>query len=344
MLPAKFIDRYRIDKPDRFRLADFKILPTPAGSISTRTISRTCSRRTPSASATCRSGSMPKTSGRCWSCCRAWTPPARTASSSTSWTGVNPQGCIVHAFKAPSAEELEHDFLWRPALRLPERGRIGIFNRSYYEEVAGRARSSGVAGQAEAAAEPHRQGYLEASLQEHPRLRASPCAQRNDRPQILPAHLARRSSASACLARLDEPAKRWKFNAGDIAERKLWDKYMAAYEDAIRATSREHAPWYVVPADSKPFARLVVARAIVDALSRLDLKFPTVGAADLKEMKKIREALQRRGRRRASRVASQAVLLREGSSLLPGARAHCRAAVRGLRRKPIFRYNGAGPT
>jgi polyphosphate kinase 2 (PPK2 family) len=100
------------------------------------------------------------------------------------------------------------------------------------------------------------------------------------------------------LARLDEPAKRWKFSAGDLAERKLWDNYMAAYEDAIRATSRDYAPWYVVPADSKPFARLVVARAIVDTLSRLDLKFPKVGAGELKEMQKIKAALEMEKRRR----------------------------------------------
>jgi polyphosphate kinase 2 (PPK2 family) len=118
-------------------------------------------------------------------------------------------------------------------------------------------------------------------------------------------HISPGEQRERLLARLDEPAKRWKFSAGDIAERKLWDKYMAVYEDAIRATSTDHAPWYVVPADSKPFARLVVARAIVDALSRLDLKFPTVGAADLKEMKKIREALAAEGPMPTSKGSSK---------------------------------------
>jgi polyphosphate kinase 2 (PPK2 family) len=108
-------------------------------------------------------------------------------------------------------------------------------------------------------------------------------------------HISLGEQRQRLLARLDEPAKRWKFSAGDIAERKLWDKYMAAYDDAIRATSRDYAPWYVVPADNKPFARLVVARAIVDALSRLDLKYPKVDAAGLKEMQEIKATLLKEG-------------------------------------------------
>ena len=118
-------------------------------------------------------------------------------------------------------------------------------------------------------------------------------------------HISYEEQRERLLARLDEPAKRWKFNAGDIAERKLWDKYMAVWQEAIRSTSTEHAPWHVVPADSKPFARLVVARTIVDALSRLDLKFPTVGAADLKEMKKMKEALLAEGPVPKSKASSK---------------------------------------
>jgi PPK2 family polyphosphate:nucleotide phosphotransferase len=204
--------------------------------------------------------------------------------------GVNPQGCIVHSFKAPSAEEIDHDFLWRSAIRLPERGRIGIFNRSHYEEVlVVRVHPELLARQK---LPPSLTGkeiwkYRFKSIRSFERHLA-----RNGTIVLkFFLHLSMEEQRQRLLARLDEPAKRWKFSAGDIAERKLWDKYMAAYEDAIRATSRDHAPWYVVPADSKPFARLVVARAIVDALSRLDLKYPTVGGGELKEMQKIKAAL-----------------------------------------------------
>jgi PPK2 family polyphosphate:nucleotide phosphotransferase len=207
---------------------------------------------------------------------------------------VNAQGCTVHSFKAPSAEELDHDFLWRAAMRLPERGRIGIFNRSYYEEVL--------------------------VVRVHPEIL--------DRQKIPKAvrgkniwqhrfkgicdfehHLARNGTLvlkfflyisseeqrQRLLARIDEPAKRWKFSDNDVAERKLWSKYMNAYEDMIRKTSWPHAPWYVVPADHKPFARLVVARALVDALSRLKLQFPKVDAAALRRMEKVRRALLAEG-------------------------------------------------
>ena len=165
----------------------------------------------------------------------------------------------MHAFKAPSAEELEHDFLWRPALRLPERGRIGIFNRSYYEEVLV------VRVHPELLAEQKLPPSLAGKDIWKHRFKSIRGFERHlarNGTIVLKffLHISREEQRQRLLARLDEPAKRWKFNAGDIAERKLWDKYMAAYEDAIRATSREHAPWYVVPADSKPFARLVVAR------------------------------------------------------------------------------------
>jgi PPK2 family polyphosphate:nucleotide phosphotransferase len=206
-------------------------------------------------------------------------------------SGVNPQGCDVHPFKAPSAEELDHDFLWRVARRLPGRGHIGIFNRSHYEEVL--------------------------VVRVHPEL-----LQRQKLPPELIGkdiwtnrfkdiraferhlagngivvikfflHVSREEQRRRLLARLDEPAKRWKFSMSDVAERNLWDKYMDAYEDMIRATSRKAAPWYVVPADHKWFARLVVARAVVDALERLDLDFPKVEGDALKELQKVRAALE----------------------------------------------------
>ena len=158
-------------------------------------------------------------------------------------------------------------------------------------------------------------------------------------------HISREEQRQRLLARLDEPAKRWKFSAGDIAERKLWDKYMAAYEDAIRATSRDEAPWYVVPADNKPFARLVVARAIVDALSRLDLKYPKVDAAALKEMQKIKATLLEEGpskRIESSQLRPNCFMGGGPLERRAGAPAHHPGG--NLRPKPIFRYKTGGPT
>jgi PPK2 family polyphosphate:nucleotide phosphotransferase len=194
----------------------------------------------------------------------------------------------VHPFKAPSADELDHDFLWRAAMRLPERGHIGIFNRSHYEEVL--------------VVRVHPE-FLD--RQKLPKIHKDIWKQRYKSIRGFERHLAangtvvlkfflhvsRAEQKRRFLDRLEQPSKRWKFSMGDIAERKLWDKYMEAYEDTIRATSRPEAPWYVVPADNKPFARLVVAKAMIQALEALDLKYPKVDPASLKEMEKVRKAL-----------------------------------------------------
>jgi PPK2 family polyphosphate:nucleotide phosphotransferase len=203
---------------------------------------------------------------------------------------VNPQGCVVHSFKAPSAEELDHDFLWRAAQRLPERGRIGLFNRSYYEEVlVVRAHPELLDRQKLPEAVQGKDIWKNRfksirGFERH-------LAESGTLVLKFFLHISKEEQAQRLLARIEEPAKRWKFSDGDIAERKLWDKYVAAYQDMIRETSRPHAPWYVVPADHKAFARLVVASAMVDALSRLDLDFPKVGAAQLKSMESIKKAL-----------------------------------------------------
>jgi PPK2 family polyphosphate:nucleotide phosphotransferase len=219
--------------------------------------------------------------------------------------GINPQGCEVHPFKAPSAEELDHDFLWRAAIRLPARGDINIFNRSYYEDVL--------------VVRVHPE-MLERQKLPTPSLTLPRLRGREGRGQHIWQqrfedicaferhlersgtvvlkfflHISREEQRQRLLARLDEPAKRWKFAMGDIAERALWDKYMAAYEDMVRATSRPEAPWYVVPADHKWFARLVVARAMIETLERLDLQFPKVEGAALKELQKVRAALEAEG-------------------------------------------------
>jgi PPK2 family polyphosphate:nucleotide phosphotransferase len=289
MPPAKFVERYRVDKPERFRLADFKTSDTAGFDLDKDEIKDLLEEDAE------RLGDLQERlyAEDKWAVLvvlQGMDTAGKDGIIEHVMAGVNPQGCIVHSFKAPSPEELEHDFLWRPAQRLPERGRIGIFNRSYYEEVVV------VRVHPEFLAKQKLPPELTGKAVWKHRFKSIRAFERHlarNGTVVLKffLHISPEEQRQRLLARLEEPAKRWKFSAGDVAERKLWDKYMAAYEDMIRATSTEHAPWHVVPADSKPFARLVVARAVVDALSRLDLKFPTVGAADLKEMKKIREAL-----------------------------------------------------
>ena len=205
-------------------------------------------------------------------------------------SGLNPQGVQVSAFKAPSQLELDHDFMWRCAVNLPERGRIGIFNRSYYEEVL--------------VVRVHPE-YLERQRLPKKLVSKDIWDERFKSIRKFEQHLARNGvlilkfflhvskeeQRQRFLARLEEPAKRWKFEMGDVAERKLWDKYMHAYEEAIRHTSRKEAPWYVVPANNKWFARLVIAEAMVDAMEKLDLTFPKVEGTALKELERVRGAL-----------------------------------------------------
>src|SRR6266851_2265327 len=205
-------------------------------------------------------------------------------------SGLNPQGCEVHAFRAPTAEELEHDFLWRAGKCLPARGRIGIFNRSYYEDVlVARVRP-----------ELLRQQNLPPELVTkaiwHERFKSIRAFERHlahNGTMVLKFHLriSPEEQRRRLLARLDEPAKRWKFSMSDVDDRKLWGQYMDAYEDAIRNTATAPAPWYVVPADQKWFARLVVAAATADAMERLDLKFPVVKGKALAELARVRQAL-----------------------------------------------------
>lgn len=205
-------------------------------------------------------------------------------------SGVNPQGCEVTPFKAPSAEELDHDFLWRCAKRLPERGRIGIFNRSYYEETL--------------VVRVH-QEYL-AAQKLPPEVKTKDLWQQRfqnisnferyltyNGVVILKffLHVSKEEQAERFLKRIEDPAKNWKFSMNDVREREHWDEYMEAYEDTVRNTASKHAPWYVVPADHKWFTRLVVAAAIVEKLNSLDLAYPTLGKAELKELETARQAL-----------------------------------------------------
>jgi PPK2 family polyphosphate:nucleotide phosphotransferase len=207
-------------------------------------------------------------------------------------SGVNPQGCQVFSFKQPSREDLDHDFMWRYVKCLPERGRIGIFNRSYYEEVL--------------IVRVH-QDILERQRLPSPLVGKRIWDERLDdiahfedyltRQGVIILkfflHLSRKEQKKRFMERLDRPEKNWKFSASDVNERKFWDDYMHSFEEAIRATASKHAPWYVVPADNKWFTRLVAAAAIVEAVEKLDLAYPKIDAVKKKELLAARAALAR---------------------------------------------------
>ncbi len=205
-------------------------------------------------------------------------------------SGVNPQGCEVSAFKTPSFQELQHDFLWRTTRQLPERGHIGIFNRSYYEEVlVVRVHSEALKNEKIPSSLMDKDIWDDRfedirSFERHMTRSGTVI-----RKFFL--HLSRKEQKKRFLARLDEPEKNWKFSASDVHERKYWDDYQDAYEDMIRNTSTKHAPWFVVPADNKWFSRLVVSTVVVDALESLKLGYPKVSEAARKELQAAKEGL-----------------------------------------------------
>ena len=206
-------------------------------------------------------------------------------------SGINPQGCQVFSFRHPSAEELDHDFLWRTTRSLPERGRIGIFNRSYYEEVLivrvhpGILRSEGLPNQLLDEASVWKGRYRSiVNLENH-------LCRNGTRIIKFFLHLSMEEQRKRFIARIDDPEKNWKFSAADIAERKFWDEYMKAYEACLSATSTKHAPWYVVPADDKENARLIISQIVLDAFNELNMAYPKATAARRRELQAIRRVL-----------------------------------------------------
>ncbi|UDL90827.1 polyphosphate kinase 2 family protein [Mesorhizobium sp. PAMC28654] len=206
-------------------------------------------------------------------------------------SGVNPQGCQVFSYKHPSATELQHDFLWRTTRDLPERGRIGIFNRSYYEEVL--------------IVRVHRQILLNEGLPDTPHNDKTLWENRyrsiNNLERHLHAngtrivkfflHLSKEEQRKRFLARIDQPEKNWKFSMADVEERKFWKQYMKAYEECLSATSTDNCPWYVVPADDKENARLIVSRIVVDTLEELKMSYPKTSEQRREELLSIRKRL-----------------------------------------------------
>jgi len=206
-------------------------------------------------------------------------------------SGVNPQGCEVFSFKQPSAEELEHDFLWRTTRRLPERGRIGIFNRSYYEEVLiVRVHPELLNNQRLPDELPDGKTIWKDRYRSIVDLEAH--LHRNGTRIIkFFLHLSKEEQAKRFLERIDEPDKNWKFSRADIRERKQWNHYMQAYEACLHATSTADSPWYVVPADDKKNARLIISQIVLDTLKQLRMSYPKVGKARRNELKSIRKQL-----------------------------------------------------
>ena len=208
-------------------------------------------------------------------------------------SGVNPEGCAVYSFKQPSAEELEHDFLWRTTCRLPERGRIGIFNRSYYEEVLivrvhpELLHSEGLPKELRDEKNIWTQRYSSiVDLEKH-------LHRNGTQPIKVFLHLSFAEQRKRFLERIDEPEKNWKFSTADIHERKYWKQYMRAYEKCLHSTSTDHAPWYIVPADDKENARLIVSQIVLDALEDLKMAYPKTTEKRRVELHAIKKLLSK---------------------------------------------------
>src|ERR1700722_6101447 len=271
--PGKFLERFRVDAPDRFDLALVDCAHTgdidkdAAGAILAADVKRLSDLQQ-------RLYAEDK-----WALLivlQGMDAAGKDSIVAHVMSGVNPQGCEVHSFKAPSTEELDHDFLWRTTMRLPARGRIGIFNRSYYEDVLVARVHPELLERQKVPRTLTGKHVWEERFQD---IRAFERHLARSGTVVLKffLHLSREEQRRRFLDRLEEPAKRWKFSMDDVNERKRWDDYMAAYQDMTRAPSRPAAPWHVVPADHKWFPRLVVAAAVIEALEGLDLGFPKMG-------------------------------------------------------------------
>jgi PPK2 family polyphosphate:nucleotide phosphotransferase len=287
---AKIIKHCRIDKPEKFKLADFDPaetfgLPTDIEQV-----------RAILADGVARLEDMQErlyADGRCAVLIvfQGMDAAGKDGVIKHVMAGINPQGCLVHSFKVPSAEELSHNFLWRIDKYLPERGRVGIFNRSHYEEVLAVRVHPDLLERQKLPSGVTKKNIWKDRFQD---IRAFERHLTRNGTRVLKFHLriSKKEQRKRLLARLDEPEKRWKFSASDIAERGYWDDYMAAYEDMIRETSSDYAPWYVIPADHKHVAWVVVSAAIVEAIEALKPSFPKIGGQALKDLKKAERALR----------------------------------------------------
>jgi PPK2 family polyphosphate:nucleotide phosphotransferase len=287
---AKIVKHCRIDKPEKFKLADFD----PADTFGLATDIEQV--RAILADGVARLEDMQErlyAHGR-WAVLvvlQGMDAAGKDGVIKHVMAGINPQGCLVHAYKQPSAEELAHNFLWRIDKYLPERGRIGIFNRSHYEEVLAVRVHPDFLERQKLPSSVTKKNIWKHRFQD---IRAFERHLTRNGTLVLKFHLriSKKEQRKRFLARLDEPQKRWKFSAADIAERAYWDDYMAAYEDMIRETSTDYAPWYVIPADHKHVAWVIVSAAIIEAIEALKPSFPKIGGEALKDLKKAERALR----------------------------------------------------
>jgi PPK2 family polyphosphate:nucleotide phosphotransferase len=287
---AKIVKHCRIDKPEKFKLADFD--PAECFGLSTD-IEEV---RTILADGVARLEDMQErlyAHGR-WAVLivlQGMDAAGKDGVIKHVMSGINPQGCLVHSFKAPSAEELAHNFLWRIDKYLPEGGRIGIFNRSHYEEVLAVRVHPDLLERQKLPPNATKKNIWKHRFQD---IRGFERHLTRNGTLVLKFHLriSRKEQRKRFLARLEVPSKRWKFSANDIAERAYWHDYMAAYEEMIRETSTDYAPWYVIPADHKHVAWVIVSAAIVEAIEALKPNFPKIAGQALTELKKAERALR----------------------------------------------------
>jgi PPK2 family polyphosphate:nucleotide phosphotransferase len=286
--PSNLVKRFRIDKPATFRLADYDCADTGGIDIDKRDA------KDKIADDVARLAELQERlyAGGRWALLivlQGMDASGKDSAIEHVMSGINPQGCEVTSFKQPTPHELAHDFLWRHAARLPERGRIGTFNRSHYEEVLTvRVHPELLAKQRLPEVDTRR---IWSQRFEDIRAFEQRLARNGTKVLKFFLHISKKEQRQRFLDRLDDPAKRWKFSFGDVAERKLWPRYMAAYEDMIRHTSTAHAPWYVVPSDHKWFSRLVIARALTETLTRLHPHPPAIDKATLRKLMAERKAL-----------------------------------------------------
>ena len=287
----KLARKYRVTDGERFRLADFD--PGDTGDMSAEDKPRAQEALQSGIEELSRFQDMLYAQDR-WALLaifQAMDAAGKDGAIAHVMSGVNPQGCQVASFKAPSPHELDHDYLWRCQRELPERGRIGIFNRSYYEEVLV------VRVHPELLARQKLPAKLVDDRVWERRYQDIRCFERylTRNGTVLRKfflHVSRGEQRKRFLARLEDPAKQWKFSAADLAERDHWNEYMDAYEKTIRATATKHAPWYVIPADNKWYTRIVVAAVLVDTLHSLDLAYPQLAKPERAGLEKAKRALE----------------------------------------------------
>lgn len=286
-LPSKFCKPYRIDDGRDFRLKDFS--PHDTGSLMSKEKAAEWLQEGVDRMKELQSRLYAQDQWAVLLIFQAMDAAGKDGTIKQVMSGINPQGCQVYSFKTPSSEELDHDYLWRSSKCLPERGRIGIFNRSYYEEVLVVRVHPEFLGQQRI---PKRliDGDLWQNRFDDINAYERYLTRNGVAIRKFFLHVSKEEQRKRFLERLDDPAKLWKFSAADIEERKYWKEYQRSYEDMIRKTSTKHAPWFVVPADHKWFTRLVVASAVVETLESLDLKFPVIDAARKKELAAVRRS------------------------------------------------------